>query len=191
MRFLYKTNIGKIRKKFVLKTEKKIEQKIARYIQMKNLLAGLEKLTALPNMVVLFTTLSSLNKTEGSTGAPAEAFNLMIPIISIVNTGVKANQLNRVSFPIFGNDYLFDSLFFYGNLMLQSIRAGSLQKRLLFLKHFQTASLIQLPKKQKMGKKSIKVKAQTVFRNYRTYKAVAVKKIIRKTAFFVSYKVKN
>jgi small subunit ribosomal protein S2 len=160
VRFLYRTNIAQIRKKFVLKTEKKIEQKIAQYLKMKYLLSGIENMPTLPNLVVIFEKEASISEKFPF----LEAHTLMIPIISIVNTGPRS---------IFGNDYLFDSLFFFGNLMLQAIRCGLIQKRLIFLKFY-----LKIKKSQgKIRPKALKIR--TFFRVYRSYKLLALKRALR------------
>jgi small subunit ribosomal protein S2 len=194
--FLYRTNIMQIRKKFVLRTEKKIEQKIIQYLKMKYLLSGIERMPTIPNLIVVL-------EKDVNTYPLMESFKLMIPIISIVNTG--QNSLG-ISYPIFGNDYLFDSLFFWGNLMLQAIRNGVLQKRLLFLKtslpfilslkqkraNFKTMplqakkkSLYQTKFKANFDKFMLE-KCNVFFRAYRGYRALALKRILRKSAYILS-----
>ena len=111
IRFLYSTTIAKIRKKFILRTEKKIQQKISQYLKMKGLLQGIESMSALPNIVII------LEKDEFSYPLK-EAYKLMIPIITIVNT----NQSGFfIAYPFFGNDFLMDTLYFYCNLILRIV----------------------------------------------------------------------
>lgn len=161
VKFLYTTNITKIRKKFVLRTEKKIEQKIVQYLKMKFLLAGIERMSSLPNIVVLF-------EKEKNSYPLMEAFHLMLPVVSILSSGPKSGV--GVTFPVFGNDYLFETLFFYANLILQAVRLGTTQRRLEFL---------QLTSSQKPKK----TKNLNFFRIYRDYKALALKRSLRKLLY--------
>jgi len=80
--FLYRTNISQIRKKFVLRTEKKIEQKIVQYLKMKYLLAGIERMPTIPNLLIILERSAHVN-----TYPLLESFKLMVPTIGIVNTG--------------------------------------------------------------------------------------------------------
>ena len=100
---MYTTNISKIRQKFILRTEKKIEQKIVQYLKMKFLFSGIERMSCPPNLVILL-------ENEENSYPLTEAVQLMLPVFSILNTGPKTGV--GVTFPIFGNDYLFDTLFF-------------------------------------------------------------------------------
>ena len=54
--FLYKTNVNAIRKKFVLRTEQKIYQKINRYTKMKELFKVMENVKSFPNLIILLDT---------------------------------------------------------------------------------------------------------------------------------------
>jgi small subunit ribosomal protein S2 len=124
IKFLYTTTVTKIRKKFILRTDKKIEQKIIQYLKMKQLFSGMERLAAIPNIVVVFDKATD----ENNVYSLAEASLLGLPIINLVNTGSKINPMSQASataFPLFGNDFFFDSLFFYTNLIAQAIRQGT------------------------------------------------------------------
>lgn len=170
VQFLYNTNIEQIRKKFVLKTEKKIEQKIIQYLKMKSLLFGIERMPTIPNLVVLL-------ENNSSTYPLLESLKLMIPIISVVSTGPKTPL--GISYPIFGNDYIFNSLFFYGNLILQAIKNGILQKRLVFIKT--SLTFILSLRKKKLDKKKLLKKFNIHLRARRSYKALALKRVLRKS----------
>ena len=91
-----------------LRTEHKIQQKINRHAQMRLLLYGFRFLPAIPNIVILF------NQKDFDKSSFLESIKLNVPIISIINT--KQNGLN-ITYPIFGNDNTFETLFFISNLM--------------------------------------------------------------------------
>ena len=134
--FLNTATIESIRQKWILRTEKKVDQKIRQYIQMKNLLKGIENLSSIPGLVVL------LEKDEEAY-AFKEAVQLMIPITLLVNTNESGL---RVWYPIFGNTSLFDTLFFYSHLIFEAIKEGINNRRLLF---FKNATNIIIPLKKK------------------------------------------
>jgi small subunit ribosomal protein S2 len=173
IKFLYTTTVTKIKKKFVLRTEKKIEQKIIQYLKMKQLFSGMEQLVAIPNLVVVF-------ENQNNAYVLVEASQVMLPVISLINTGSKA-QGGITAFPIFGNDFFFDALFFYTNLIAQAIRNGLVQKRLTFLR--QTTRLINDRKPRALRSAR---KLDLFFRLYKNYKSVALKRVLRKSFYFLS-----
>jgi small subunit ribosomal protein S2 len=175
VRFLYRTNITQIRKKFILRTEKKIEQKIIQYLKMKYLLSGIERMPSIPNILILL-------EKEKESYPLLESFKLMIPVISIINTGPQSG--GKVSYPVFGNDFLFDSLFFFGNLFLQAVKEGVLKRRLLFLQRFWFPSLKLRSQFLKLPNEKILLKNFKIFfRIYKNYKTLALKRIIRKSMY--------
>lgn len=171
IQFLYTTSIAEIRKKFVLRTEKKIEQKIAQYLKMKNLFLGVERMLAIPNFIVLL-------ENEKDSYPLMEARRLMLPVIRIINSGPLSGL--GVVYPIFGNDSLFNALFFYVTVILQAIRQGTLQKRLTFLslpaqtKKYQKKKSLFFKKRNKLSKLAL------FFKLYRNYKSIALKRSLRK-----------
>jgi small subunit ribosomal protein S2 len=162
IKFLYTTSIAKIRKKFVLRTEQKIQQKIIQYLKMKFLLSGIEKMPSLPNIVVLFV--SELEPLK-------EAFQLMLPVVTVLSSGPK-NYVGA-TFPIIGNDYLLEALFFYTNLILQAIRSGTMKKRLEFLN---TSATQRSSRRSLSREQSVRIS----LRVYRNYKTIALKRSLRK-----------
>lgn len=191
VKFLYKTNIQKIRKKFILRTEKKIQQKIVQYLKMKHLFFGIERMSVLPNFLIVLE--------KDSNAYPfLEAYKLMIPIVSIINSDQSGIG---VSYPIFGNDNVFDSLFYYSNIIYEAIKTGIQNKRLFFL----TLGLpFFLLVQYKMNNTNRYLKYKANFnkyffnkhfffaRNYRNYKFVSIKRLIRKYCFvFKRFRIKQ
>ena len=179
VRFLYSTTIAKIRKKFILRTEKKIEQKFDQYLKMKALLQGIEAMPALPNLVVI------LEKEEFSYPLK-EAYKLMIPIITIVNT----NQSGFfIAYPFFGNDFLMDTLYFYSNLILESLKEGLFLRRLFFIKT-NLEFILELKENTKNMLYRLSRFDQymshhfnTFFRLFRDYKSYATRNLLKKYGF--------
>jgi small subunit ribosomal protein S2 len=188
VKFLYNTNIEKIKKKFVLRTEKKIEQKIVQYLKMKYLLSGIERMPSIPNIVIIL-------EKETDSYPLLEAFKLMLPIVSIINSN--SSGLG-ISYPLIGNDYIFDSLFFYSSLILQSIKTGFDLKRLSFL-NLTLPFIIKLKEKSKKNKllkktnfnKYLYKKFFIFFRNYRTYQSLAIKRLLRKYCYILNLRKKE
>ena len=190
VKFLYKTNIKKIRKKFILRTEKKIEQKIAQYLKMKHLFYGIERMSVLPNFIIIL-------EKDSSAYPFLEAYKLMIPIISIINSDQSGIG---VSYPIFGNDNVFDSLFYYSNIIYEAIKTGIQNKRLFFLTLGVSFFLLVQYKmnnrnsylKNKPNYNKYLFNRQFLFaRNYRNYKFLSIKRLIRKYCFiFTRYKIR-
>ena len=173
IRFLYSTTIAKIRKKFILRTEKKIQQKISQYLKMKGLLQGIESMSALPNIVII------LEKDEFSYPLK-EAYKLMIPIITIVNT----NQSGFfIAYPFFGNDFLMDTLYFYCNLILESLKNGLYLRRLFFIKN-SIPFIINIKKDRvklnlRLSRFNTYLSTQfklfyRLFRNYKSYSSISL-----------------
>jgi small subunit ribosomal protein S2 len=191
IKFLYKTNIKKIRKKFILRTEKKIQQKIVQYLKMKHLFFGIEKMSVLPNFIIIL-------EKDSNSYTFLEAYKLMIPIISIINSDQSGFG---VSYPIFGNDNLFDSLFYYSNIIYEAIKTGIQNKRLFFLNlGLSFFLLVQHKINNKKNYLNYKSNFNKYFlnkhffflRNYRNYKFISIKRLIRKYCFtFKRFKIKT
>jgi small subunit ribosomal protein S2 len=179
IKFLYRTTVSKIRNKFILRTEKKIEQKLFQYTKMKNLFFGVESMPSLPNLIILFE--------KDVTSYPLkEAFKLMIPIIKTVNTN---HSSFFVSYPLFGNDFLIDSIYFQSNLILQAMKDGLYMKRLFFIKK-SLGYILKLKKNKKDTIMQISnfdsylsSKFQTFFRLNRNYQSIAERLLLKKYAF--------
>jgi small subunit ribosomal protein S2 len=174
VRFLYRTDAEQIRKKFELRTEKKIEQKINQYIKMKEMFYGIEKMPSVPNLIVTFEELDDYPLLE--------SILLTIPLINIVNTDTK--NLNT-TFPLIGNDFLYDSLFFYANFILEAIKEGLKNRRAGFMKNF----IINKPFNNRdltYRRKFIKF-----FHNYIKYKIISTKKVVIRVNFSNQLKKQN
>ncbi len=171
VKFLYTTTIAQIRKKFILRTEKKIEQKIMQYLKMKDLFFGIEAMPSLPSIVVV------LDKEE-DTYSIKEAKRLMIPIVSITNSNESGVGM---TYPIFGNDNVFDTLFFYSHLIYLMIKEGLNKKRLFFFK--QNPDFFNLLKKNKVLGKKYSNKLRFFHNNRRSYKTYSSKRLLRKYSY--------
>jgi small subunit ribosomal protein S2 len=118
--FLYKTNVNAIRKKFVLRTEKKIYQKINRYTKMKQLFKGMENVKSFPNLIILLDT-------ENKSYSLLESKKFNLPLVHLVST---LNEISNLSYPVIGNNKYFNSIFFFINIILNSIKTGEQLKRI-------------------------------------------------------------
>jgi small subunit ribosomal protein S2 len=125
IKFLYKTSIKDIRKKFVLRTEQKIQQKINRYTKMKHSFKGVENMKFVPNLIVILDS-ERINYTF------LESKKLNIPIIALAST---FSNINSLSYPILGNNKNFSSFFFCINIIFCAIKTGEKIKRLNLLKY--------------------------------------------------------
>ena len=179
IKFLYRTTVAKIRKKFILRTDKKIEQKIFQYTKMKNLFFGIESMPSIPNLIVIF-------ENETDSYPLKEAFKLMIPLIKSVNTNQSGSF---ISYPLFGNDFLIDSIYFHCNLVLQAMKDGLYVKRLFFIK--KSVNYLLKFKKDKKYKimqiarfdSYISRKFKSFFRLNRNYHNIAERLLLKKYAF--------
>ena len=189
VRFLYRTNIGEIRRKFVLRTEKKIQQKVEQYLKMKHLFSGIERMAALPNCVILFDSSSA---TAGTIHYPkSESLALMIPTISIVSSGPSSPR--GITYPFFANDHLFDTIFFYSNLLYQTLKAGVLRRRLLFLELLSSVepaagrtSTLEKVLWQRNGSTALRESLGHFHRSHGSFKRIALKRIARKAVYLFS-----
>ena len=165
IKFLYTTSLVRIRERFTLRTEKKIEQKIVQYLKMKHTVLGLERMTTLPNLVIFLEPNPGLREAQG----------LMIPVIGITSSGPYSPL--GVHYPLFGNDHLFDTLFFYTNIILQAMAKGLLDRRLHFM---HSTDLLQSHEN---------VEGLTRFLgSYRSYKALGLKRLLRRWVYLTSIK---
>jgi small subunit ribosomal protein S2 len=184
IKFLYTTTIDNIRLKWILRTEKKVDQKIKQYLKMKNLFEGIENLSSLPNLVIL------LEREDAY--AFNEATQLMIPVVLLVNTN---HSGLRIPYPIFGNTHLFDNLFFYMNLIYEAIKEGFHKRRLIL---FKKAANLVVPSQNKNLPTDVSkdfdkyavIKFNIFFRAFRNYKTLSMKRMVRKYAFTLKFKEK-
>jgi small subunit ribosomal protein S2 len=121
IRFLYTMDVEAVRRRFILRTEQKIQQKVNQYTKMRHQFQGLENMTAIPNLILSFD--------KGA--AFSDATQLMIPMISILSSD--RNGLG-IAYPIWGNDTNIEALFFYVTLLIESITTGYANRRINFLK---------------------------------------------------------
>ena len=163
IKFLYTTSLSKIREKFTLRTEKKIEQKIVQYLKMKHTVIGLERMSTLPNLLIFLEPNNGLKEAQG----------LMIPLIGIVSSGPFSPI--GVHYPIFGNDHLFETIFFYTSIMLQAMAKGLHERRLLFMHH---TNYLDTPD-------TVEGLARFVG-SYRSYKGLALKRLLRRWTYIRS-----
>ena len=186
IKFLNTATLDSIRLKWILRTEKKVEQKTRQYVKMKNLFEGIENLTALPSMIIL------LEKDENAY-AFNEAVKLMIPFILLVNTNESGL---RVPYPIFGNTNLFDNLFFYSHLIYEAIKEGFHKRRLIFFRKATNFIIPSYNKEQPMHGFSDfdKYAANTFgtfYRALRNYKSLTMKRAVRKYACMFQIKLRR
>ena len=183
--FLYTTNPDKIRRKYEYKTTKKIQQKIDRYFKMKVLFTGIERISAIPNIIVI------LDKNVFSYPM-LEAYSLFIPIVTIINTD---RSPNKIVYPILGNDTLFESILFYITIILQAIKTGIHNKRLFFVEIYSTflkkiLSLKKIYYRRNFIEILIK-KYKTYTQMTRSFKEYLLKKTLRKFCYFAELQNKN
>jgi small subunit ribosomal protein S2 len=124
-RRLYKKDLyQETLRSFALKANDKIQQKLHRYFIMKGRLKGLETGLHFPNMIICLDKISNEY-------ALHEAFVLQIPVICILNSD---HEFSRITYPILGNNVALESLSFYSNVILNSIKSGFIKRRIQFSK---------------------------------------------------------
>ncbi len=164
-----------------LRTDKKIQQKVNRYLQMRSLLYGFRYLPAVPNFVIFF------NQQDANQTSFFEAYILSIPVITIVNT---SSNPYGVTYPIFSNDNTFESLFFISNLMYNCILTGYYKKRLYFLKNTSFFFNNLLNKKNRSLRKNslLSHKLELFLLKSKKLQHFKIKRTLRQTFFFFEYK---
>jgi ribosomal protein S2 len=170
-KLLYSKNLKKyLTFKFELKSQKKLDQKIHKYLKMKKKLKGLETACLFPNIVI------SLEK-ELNKFMLHEAFILKLPSICIINSN---NPFFNITYPILGNSKSFESLSFYSNIILHSIKYGFLKRRIKFLKYNYDFIDIKKGKKSLYNVKKIKL----FLKKIKEYNIFSVKKLIRRNLYY-------
>jgi small subunit ribosomal protein S2 len=170
---------------FALKAEDKVRQKIHRYSVMKERLKGLETASRFPNMVICFDKMSNEY-------ALHEAYLLQLPTICMLNSD---QEFSRITYPILGNNNSMESLSYYTNLILNSMKEGLLKRRLNFLnfnnailkdQQLLTSFLKGFSKlKERNKKRSLEVKKINSFiENNRQYNLFFIKKAIRRFYYY-------
>ena len=179
---IYKKTI----EKYALKSEDKIKQKIRRYFIMKGRLKGLETSLRFPNMIICFD--------KGSNEyALHEAYLLQLPIICILNSN---SEFSRITYPFLGNDNSFESLAFFGNLILNAIKSGFISRRIHFLK-FNYINLKYKTILTKFRKKSNKIdinkihykKLNSFYFNVKEYNTFFVKKQVKRYYYYTKRQI--